>query len=484
MPDPLTYGKTDPISVQALLTDILIMGLLVLLGSFFVAILFKAPNWSDLFEYSIPLSMGILTWGIFICSFLGIKISLFMVVLLYIGLLVFSIAAYRIRYGIFPMLPAFPVVGPLRRWKFTDGVFLLLILFAIAVFCAIAFIAIGRGYSTGDDIINWSFKGYAMVDSGTIWAGNRWGGHVLAYPMNLPLSIGIFRLADGDVIPGSKFLYLSLTFSLLFGCYRFLLRNNINKIWAVMGMLALLLIPLFLFHATIGFANLPFTVYLVLGILHSLEGIWSSNKTEVFVGGLLLALAAWTRPEGLFFGTIFLGFIYLLAVFIMKKKFSFQLASLSFIPMVIFPGSWMFLLGRTAMGDDQIGNALKTTMGDLLTGNLNFEALFILARYAQKTFIAPSYIILAFSVLITILSVPVTRWYRDKFKLSFVLLDVLAFLLPAFMLLVASFSEEDFVIFLDQSFDRAYLPALTMTILAALLSMSGNPTRAIPSTEG
>ncbi len=484
MPDPLTYGKTNPISVQALLTDILIMGLLTILGGLFVAVLFKTPNWSDLFEYSIPISMGILTWCIFVFSFLGIKISLLMVVLLYIGLLVFSVAFYRVRYGIFPMMPALPIVGSPRRWSFSDGVYLLLFLSTFVVFFVIAFIAIGRGYSTGDDIINWSFKGYAMVDSGTIWAGNRWGGHVLAYPMNLPLSIGIFRLADGDVIPGSKFLYLSLTFSLLFGCYRFLIRNNVNKILAVVGMLALLLIPLFLFHATIGFANLPFTVYLVLGILHSLEGFWSSNKIQVLIGGLLLALAAWTRPEGLFFGTIFLGFIYLLAAYIMKKKFSFQLAFLSFIPMIIIPGSWMFLLGRTAMGDDQIGNALITTMGELLTGKLNLEALVNLAKFAQDTFIAQRYLILMFSVLIIILSIPVTSWHRDKFKLSFVLLDALAFLLPAFMFLIASYSEEDFIIFLDQSFDRAYLPALTMTIMAALLSLTRNPTSAIPSPEG
>jgi hypothetical protein len=481
LPDPLTYGKTTPISIQALLVDILIMGLLFLLGGLFVAALYPKLIWGDLFEYSIPLSMGILSWGIFIFSFFGIQITLLMVFLLYVSLFVFSIAIYRIRFGIFPRLPVLPVIDSSRRWNFIDGIFLFLIIFTFVVFCVVAIIAIGRGYSTGDDIVNWSFKGYAMVDSGTIWAGNRWGGHVLAYPMNLPLSIGMFRLADGDVIPGSKFLYLYLTFSLLFGCYRFLMRNNVNKIWAVMGLLALLLVPLFLFHATIGFANIPFTVYLVLGILHSLEGLWFSNKNEVLVGGLLFALAAWTRPEGLFSGIIFLGFIYLLAAYIMKKKFSFQLAFLSFIPMIIIPGSWMFLLGRTAMGNDQIGIALKTTMGELMAGKINFEALVILARYAQDTFITQRYIIMMFSIVILILSIPVTSWHRDKFKLTFVLLDVLAFLLPAFMFLVASFSEKDFVIFLDQSFDRAFLPALTMTILAALLSMTRKPTSAVPS---
>lgn len=484
MPESLKYGKTTPISIHALLIDILVIGLLFLLGGLFVEVIFKIPNWGDLSEYSIPLSMGILSWGIFIFSYFGVPITLLMVFLLYSSSLVLSVTIYKNMYGIFPRLPNHPIAGSPRRWNFSDGVFLLLILFSIMVICVVAFIAIGRGYSTGDDIINWSFKGYAMVDSGTIWAGNRWGGHALAYPMNLPLSIGVFRLADGDAIPGSKFLYLLLTFSLLFGCYRFLIRNNVNKILAIMSMLALLLMPLFLFHATIGFANLPFTVYLVLGILHSLEGLWSSSKTEVLIGGILLALAAWTRPEGLFIGTVFLGFIYLSAVFIMKKKLTFQHVFLSFIPMVIIPGSWMFLLGRMAMGDDQIGNALKTIAGEMVAGKVHFGALVVLARYAMDTFIAQRFFIMVFSVLVIILSMPVTSWHRDKFKLSFVLLDLLAFLLPAFMFLVASFSEEDFVIFLDQSFDRAYLPALTMTILAALLTITKKPTLATPWSDG
>ena len=475
LPDPLTYGKTTPISAEALGTDVFIIVMLFMLGGACVALILKNPTWGDLFELNIPLSMGILSWVLFLFSYFGIPLTLTLVVFLFCVLFAFVIILYRFKYGSCPRLPALTSGKLPLRWQDVNGVFALFIAVAIAVLGVITVLAIGRGYSTGDDIINWSFKGYAMVDSGTIWAAGRWGGHVFAYPMNLALSIGIFRLADGDTLPGSKFLYVLLTFSLLFGSYRFLLRNRVDRIVAIAGILALLLVPIIFMHATIGFANLPFTSYLILGILYSLEGVRGIKIPSIFLGGVLLALAAWTRPEGLLFGMVFLGLIYLLAIFVMKSKISIKLTLYSLLPMLIIPGSWMFLLGKLGLGDDQIGLALKALIKSNMSRVFNFESVGVLAQYAFTTFNNSYYVFLLFAVLVILISVPVTRWYQDKIKLSLALLDLMAFLLPAFMFFVASFNEANFVVFLDQSFDRAYLPALTLTMLAALLAASNKP---------
>ena len=475
MPDLLAYGKTQPISVRALLIDLLIVGLLFILGTMFVSLAFKIPTWSDLFELSIPLGMGILSWGLFLSSYFGISLTLKSVALLFFGFFSLSLVVYRYRYGIYPKIPVLARVKFKTGWQVSDSAFVLLAMVTIMAFVITAILAIGRGYSTGDDIINWSFKGYAMVDSGTIWAGNRWGGHVLAYPMNIILSIGIFRLADGDVIPGSKLLYILLTFSLLFGCNRFLTRNGVNRIWAISGVLALLMMPLFLFHATTGFANLPFTVYLILGVLYSMEGLKELNNPQILLGGVLLAIAAWTRPEGLFFGVVFLGVIYLLAAFVMKRKFETRLILLSLLPMLIIPGSWMFLMGRAGMENDQIGHAVKAMLANGMSGHFNLEAVGVLAQYAFRTFNSVYFSLLLFAMAAIGISAPLTRWYQDRFRLSLALLDLLAFLLPATMFFVASFDEANFVVFLDQSFDRAYLPALTLTMLVALLAAKYQP---------
>jgi hypothetical protein len=475
LPDPLVYGKTTPIKIQALVIDICIIFLLFTLGGVFVALLLEKPTWGDLFELNIPLSMGILSWSLFLFSYFGIPLTLTLVIFLICVMFVFVIFLYRFKYGVYPKLPALATGKLPSRWQEVNGIFALLFALVIAIFGVMTFLSIGRGYSTYDDIVNWSFKGYAMVDSGTIWAAGRWGGHVLAYPMNLALSIGIFRLADGDTLPGSKFLYVLLTISLLFGSYRFLLRNQVDRIWAIAGILALLLVPIFFMHATIGLANLPFTSYLILGILYSLEGVRRVKIHSTLLGGVLLALAAWTRPEGLLFGIAFLGLIYLLAVFVMKSKIPIKLVLYSLLPMLIIPGSWMFLLGRSGMGDDQIGLALKALIKSNLSGEFNFESIGVLSKYAFMAFNNIYHVFLLFAVLVIIISIPVTKWYLDKFRLSLALLDLLAFLLPVFMFFVASFNEANFVVFLDQSFTRAFLPALTLTMLVALLAASNRP---------
>jgi len=311
-----------------------------------------------------------------------------------------------------------------------------------------------------------------MADSGTIWAAGQWGGHSLAYPMNLALSIGIFRLADGDIIPGSKFLYILLTFSLLFGCYRFLLRHQVDKIWAIAGVVGLLLIPLFFFHATTGLANLPFTTYLVLGVLYSLEGVRDSSISQTLLGSILLALAAWTRPEGILFGLVFLVLIYALAYFLMKSRIRSGIALASFLPMLIIPGSWIFLLGVKGMSSDQIGGALEAFVKESMRGHFHFDTIKVIIQYVYQTLMTVSFVYFIFTLVIVIVSIPLTRWYLDKFKLSLFILDVFAFLLPVLLFFIASFNESDFLLFLSQSTDRAFLPALTMTMLVAILAVT------------
>jgi hypothetical protein len=113
-------------------------------------------------------------------------------------------------------------------------------------------------------------------------------------------------------------------------------------------------------------------------------------------------------------------------------------------------------------------------------GNFNLEAIVVLAQYAYKTFNSLYFVLLLFSVAVIIISIPLTKWYKNSFKLTLAFLDLLAFLLPAFMFFVASFNEADFVVFLDQSFDRAYLPAMTLTVLVALLATSNQLSRNHP----
>ncbi|NTW37592.1 MAG: hypothetical protein HGB17_16070 [Syntrophobacteraceae bacterium] len=65
-----------------------------------------------------------------------------------------------------------------------------------------------------------------------------------------------------------------------------------------MGILLVASVPVIATHATMGYNNLQFSLYLVMGILWMLEGVQNRSAHPQLLGSLLLGLAVWTRPEG------------------------------------------------------------------------------------------------------------------------------------------------------------------------------------------
>lgn len=139
-----------------------------------------------------------------------------------------------------------------------------------------------RAYSTYDGIANWTLKGYGMALERSIFAGAKWGGHVLSYPQNLPLTIAMFRLADGDILPGSKLLFPLFAFSLFLGINRHLramgTRSWISLLW--IALLAILILTLRLRGRRPGFrawAALPFALIPAAFLAFSLRSLSSDE---------------------------------------------------------------------------------------------------------------------------------------------------------------------------------------------------------------
>jgi hypothetical protein len=68
-----------------------------------------------------------------------------------------------------------------------------------------------------------------------------------------------------------------------------------------LGTVLLASTPLLFTHATLGYANLPFTFYLTAGLLWGIEGLAEESRRKMVLAGVLLAQAGWTRPEGYLF---------------------------------------------------------------------------------------------------------------------------------------------------------------------------------------
>jgi hypothetical protein len=145
----------------------------------------------------------------------------------------------------------------------------------------------------------WSVKGYGIAREGAIRAGAEWGSHGLAYPLNIPLQVSVFAMLNDDGLPHSKLVFPLYYLSLIGGLLLFL-RNRIGLPLAGLVCLLIGAAPIVFDQATNGYANLAFSTYLVLGLLALIEGAAQTNRPLQWTGGLMLGLATWTRPEGLY----------------------------------------------------------------------------------------------------------------------------------------------------------------------------------------
>jgi hypothetical protein len=255
---------------------------------------FAASRW----HLSYPAGAGVWTFVSFLMSWAGLRMSRGTLSLAAGGMAVSLLLLGRIRRpvltGSAPALssPGEPDSRATRAPAWTTAA--ILVLTGLATVLSIA-----RAYASWDGMAIWSVKGYGIAREATVMAAADWGSHGLAYPLNVPLQISLFELAGGDRLPQSKLIFPVYYLALLVGLRELLLRRT-QVAPDPAALLLLAAAPLLFDHATSGYANLPFSTYLVLGFLEILQGVRAKARRLVLIGGLMLGLATWTRPEGVY----------------------------------------------------------------------------------------------------------------------------------------------------------------------------------------
>ena len=464
------FGTAEvPLSL-AIPLDILLFAGIFLLGTLAIGVTTRNPNWGDILSSSIPIGLGLWTIALFLAGWAGITISrgsiLITFALLAGGL---SLLRYR-RVG---SLSPFPKIeAGLTNLKLDrDRTIWLLALFGVLLLAMAAIvISLGRGYSTYDGIANWAIKGYAIAETGSIFAGVDWGNHGLAYPQNIHLAVALFRVMDGDVLPGSKLIFPMLALSLVIGCYVMWRRVDVTRMGSGLATLALASLPLLFFHSTIGFANAPFTTYIVLGILHIAHGAQSENRSALVLGSLMFGFAAWTRPEGVGYSLLILLTLVVSSWLLWRRVISLSAAA---VPLIAISAMWM-AFGSRYVAEDEVGDLLGRFVPAVINGDIRIEPLSTVLRFAAKEvlrFEAWGLLAIAIPVLmVTGLSKTLMSWNRMA-----VLVGIAGFVtlvIPMAMFYIAGYSPGYSVGFLGDSFDRAMLPgAITVLWSAAALAM-------------
>jgi hypothetical protein len=467
-----SYSAVYPETYNIPLTLLCDLGILLawfLLGWLIISIILREPTHPLAFIAGFPIGMGIFTWMLFIISLLGAPLTLWTVSITYTGLLLVALFLARrlIRSLRIPKPSLSRLNAVIKNTKFNP---LSLVLCALLGFLllSIIYIGVGRGYSTFDDMVIWSLKGYYMAFKHDLFVASEASGHGLSYPLNLSLAISTFYLIDQDLLPGSKITYILLFFSMLACVYWFLRKNNIPWLLSGLGLLLIISTPVIFEYATSGFANIPFTSYLVIGTLLSIMGVFQNRSRFLYAGGLALSLAGWTRPEGIGFA---LSLACVIGIFYLRQRKEFHKMIIYLLLTLSLCGTWI-LLGYQHFQQDEIGFAVKAVVQAISDGTFSWSSVLFTINYALSQFAKINLwgLVVPISVLFLIVFSPVAIRRKMVIALAIALASLATYLIPLGMFVTKYYQVQDgYMEFLSTSFDRAQFPAVILLILALIL---------------
>lgn len=358
----------------SVLIDVAIVGGLYILG--ILALRVVGGRVDALAQASLGLGLGggLLSWVLFVMSWVGVPLSGVTVVACFAALAVILLMLSRAIPG--QASPArSPGMETARQARWSARV--LWVVLGLLVLAA-AFLAVGLSYSGWDDIAGWSVAGYGIALEGSVFGASGWGHARLLYPLNIPIQISIFRMLDGDVVPGSKLLFPGYYLALLLSCYRFWRARSVSRPWAELGTVLLASTPLVFTHATLGYTNLPFTFYLTAGLLWGIEGLAEESRRKMVLAGVLLAQAGWTRPEGYL---LCLGVLVSLLTGAWMARRSLRPFWAMMPPVLLAGVTWVVFLRLYGSGSIEHYQDLRLALAAWARGQVNWGGLYTIARF-------------------------------------------------------------------------------------------------------
>jgi hypothetical protein len=245
-----------------------------------------------------------------------------------------------------------------------------------------AVIAVGRGFSTTDEIQIWGVKGYGIAAAGTIKNVTDWGTNTLPYPLHIPILISSFRVLFGEALPASKILFSGYYLGLIVLVYGYFVQKQVTPLAAGLSTLFLALTPFIFRHATIAYANLPLTFYIVAGVLLLTLGLEEPSGSylpgKMLLGGLMFAAAGWTRPEGLALSLLVIGLV--LGIVYLKRWGTLKRSWLAFLltPLIVYELFWIWVKAQVYTGLAVKASLAVVAATQTLQGNLHLaEALYV-----------------------------------------------------------------------------------------------------------
>ncbi len=362
-------------TIISFVIDILLYASLTGIGFLIVHAFLGNQNRYMKLALSFGVGAGVVSWSLFVLSFIGFNLSKLAVVLTLCSLVVILTLLVTLRKT--SAISVHKSSEEIERPPW-EGVVSRCILLAVGVLMGLSvLLSVGLSYYSWDGIAIWGIKGYGIASEGTILAASEWGQTGTAFPMNIPIQIAIFKLLSGDLLPGSKIIFSIFYASLLLGTYRVLKELRVSYLVSSLGIFILATTPIVFQHATIAYTNLPFTFYICMGAFWGLRGLQQEKMTEVVFAGLLMGLASWTRPEGIVLAASLLMIMIILQILRRRKIVHVFSAA---VPIILIMAPWFVFTAMYGTVTEEFGLS-RIAIGGILEGVFHWDGLMAIMRF-------------------------------------------------------------------------------------------------------
>jgi len=451
----------DLTSFEILATDIFLplfsFLLLIFIGYYFASmILPELPPWSRL-GIGYGVLMGVFSVSGYVFLYLGWIDNLTLCFSLLTGLsltiLIVALLTKKVQWSI---------ITDLFAWGSTLDIWMILLIILGVLYI---FLAVGAGLHETDSYVLWAAKGAGLASEGLSGVITR-GTNTTVYPLHIPMLIGMLMDTFGDTLPASKFIFPVYYLSLLLVVYGFL-KERSDSVLTGLGTLVLATMPVLTHHARIGYANLPLTFYLVVGVILFVRAVSESNlnlqRKLWFVSGIFFALAIWTRPEGLWLviGILIAGLSSLL--FSGELKHLRKIWLIVIAPLLVGVG-WKVTSSKFYIGITPLEGNLEKIIHQFSMGGYHLKDFsLILSFLLRQLYDFKTWGVVGFGSLIAITAFFLSVHKRDS-KLRILLMTAAS----SFMVIIAIYyvfafdQVHDMEWWLGGGFSRMIMPGMTL----------------------
>lgn len=336
---------------------------------------------------------------------------------------------------------------------------------------AAAFLSVGLGYHASDELLIWGPKGYGIAQDQSIAGVMGWGTNTVHYPLHVPLLVAAFKLLFTETLPASKLAFAGYYAAVLVLVYKLLAENGLKRSYAACAAAFFGLAPLVFRHATLAYANLPLGYALLAALMLYFQERKAPTRFPAFTG-LFLAIAAWTRPEGLVMAWSAFGMIFLVRLVSEGAAPARRTGVAVFAPLAIYTVLWQLLLGfaypRPASQSALFGQAFSQfRTGALHLADLGYILRALLVGLLDAStwgLLGASFFIIFGLAIVLQIRRPGIRWATAPAEVTLLLASGLLFLglITAIYYLASYDTNHDLAWWINTGLDRMLLPAILL----------------------